>query len=68
MARPKKVTPEFENIAPVRRAAKKVLSKEELLTSIRLSIKCKNETQKKLINTKFAKKKKSKQKIEYHSL
>ena len=52
MARPKKVTPEFESTArPVVRTAKKVLSKEELLTSIRLSIKCKNETQKKLINT-----------------
>jgi phosphate starvation-inducible PhoH-like protein len=51
MARPKKVTPEFEAVAPVSRTAKKVLSKEELLTNIRLSIKCKNETQKKLINT-----------------
>jgi phosphate starvation-inducible PhoH-like protein len=52
MGRPRKVTPEFESTArPVVRTAKKVLSKEELLTSIRLSIKCKNETQKKLINT-----------------
>ena len=51
MARPKKVTPEFESVAPVNRTAKKVLSKEELLTNIRLSLKCKNETQKKLINT-----------------
>lgn len=52
MGRVKKVTPEFESTArPVARTAKKTLSKEELLTSIRLSIKCKNETQKKLINT-----------------
>jgi len=52
MGRPRKVTPEFESTArPVVRTAKKVLSKEELLTNIRLSIKCKNETQKKLINT-----------------
>ena len=51
MARPKKVTPEFEAVVPVSRTAKKVLSKEELLTNIRLSLKCKNETQKKLINT-----------------
>ncbi len=51
MARPKTATPKFEIDAPVRRTVKKTLSKEELLTSIRLSIKCKNETQKKLINT-----------------
>jgi phosphate starvation-inducible PhoH-like protein len=50
MARPKKLTTESENSRPTTRVVKKVLSKEELLNNIRLSIKCKNETQKKLIN------------------
>ena len=50
MARLKKVNTELDNITPVSRTAKKTLSKEELLTSIKLSIKCKNETQKKLMN------------------
>ena len=50
MARPKKLTIEPEKPIPTNRVTKKVLSKEELLNNIRLSIKCKNETQKKLIN------------------
>jgi phosphate starvation-inducible protein PhoH len=50
MGRPRKVTPELEK-ATNARAVKKTLTKEELLASIKLSIKCKNETQKKLINT-----------------
>lgn len=51
MARPKKITAESENTPKINRTVKKVLSKEELLNNIKLSIKCKNETQKKLINT-----------------
>ena len=51
MGRPKKVTTDSENLKPINRVTKRVLSKEELLNNIRLSIKCKNETQKKLINT-----------------
>jgi phosphate starvation-inducible PhoH-like protein len=50
MGRPRKVTPELEKTVNTR-AVKKTLTKEELLESIKLSIKCKNETQKKLINT-----------------
>jgi len=50
MARPKKITTESESPRPTNRVTKKVLSKEELLNNVRLSIKCKNETQKKLIN------------------
>lgn len=51
MARPKKVTTEFDNSTITSRPTKKILTKEELLNNIKLSIKCKNETQKKLINT-----------------
>lgn len=50
MGRPRKVTPELEKTTNTR-TVKKTLTKEELLASIKLSIKCKNETQKKLINT-----------------
>lgn len=50
MARLRKTTPELENVSPANKTTKKALSKEELLTSIKLSIKCKNETQKKLMN------------------
>jgi phosphate starvation-inducible PhoH-like protein len=46
-----KTTTNIDNSIPVSRAIKKTQTKEELLASIKLSIKCKNETQKKLINT-----------------
>jgi phosphate starvation-inducible PhoH-like protein len=50
MPRQKKVTPQSETATVTNRVVKKPLSKEELLNNIKLSIKCKNETQKVLIN------------------
>jgi phosphate starvation-inducible PhoH-like protein len=50
MSRQKKVTPQSETTTVTNRVVKKPLSKEELLNNIKLSIKCKNETQKVLIN------------------
>jgi phosphate starvation-inducible PhoH-like protein len=50
MPRQKKVTPQSETTTVTNRVVKKPLSKEELLNNIKLSIKCKNETQKVLIN------------------
>jgi len=49
MGRPRKVT--GETSVPQTRSVKQPLTKEQLLQNIRLSIKCKNETQKKLIHT-----------------
>lgn len=49
MGRPRKVTSETSVVQT--RSVKQPLTKEELLQNIRVSIKCKNETQKKLINT-----------------
>lgn len=49
MGRPRKVT--GETSVPQTRSTKQPLTKEQLLQNIRLSIKCKNETQKKLIHT-----------------
>jgi phosphate starvation-inducible PhoH-like protein len=49
MGRPRKVTPELEKITPVRQI-KTPLNKEDLLNNLKLNIKCKNETQKSLIN------------------
>ncbi len=50
MSRTRK-TPTTETTPPARvKTVNKVLSKEELINNIRLSLKCKNETQKKLIN------------------
>jgi phosphate starvation-inducible PhoH-like protein len=51
MPRQKKVTPQSETTTVTNRVVKKPLSKEELLNDIKLSIKCKNETQKKLLNS-----------------
>lgn len=48
MGRPRKVT--GETSVPQTRSVKQPLTKEQLLQNIRLSIKCKNETQKVLIN------------------
>lgn len=49
MGRPRKVT--GETSVPQTRSVKQPLTKEQLLQNIRLSVKCKNETQKNLINT-----------------
>jgi phosphate starvation-inducible PhoH-like protein len=49
MGRPRKVTGETSVLQT--RSVKQPLTKEQLLQNIRLSIKCKNETQKKLIHT-----------------
>ena len=49
MGRPRKVTPELEKTTNTR-TVKKTLTKEELLASIKLTVKCKNETQKILLN------------------
>jgi phosphate starvation-inducible PhoH-like protein len=49
MGSPRKVT--GETSVPQTRSVKQPLTKEQLLQNIRLSIKCKNETQKKLIHT-----------------
>jgi phosphate starvation-inducible PhoH-like protein len=49
MGRPRKVTPELEKTTNTR-TVKKILTNEELLSSIKLTVKCKNETQKILLN------------------
>ena len=51
MGRPRKVTGET-SVAQVR-SVKQPLTKEHFLQNIRLSIKCKNETQKNLVNKTY---------------
>jgi phosphate starvation-inducible PhoH-like protein len=49
MARPRKTTPELEKTTPVRQIKTRP-TKEDSLNNLKLNIKCKNETQKLLIN------------------